>query len=499
MNTSSTSNPFQSSPPPTPLEHFDLVILGGGITGAGIARQAQLQGLKTLLLEKNDFAFGTSSKSGKLIHGGLRYLKQGQWRLVWESCLEKARLLNIMAPQLVTKTSFYFPIFKSTKPGLFLTYLGMLLYWPLTFPYLSSFPKILSKNTFLKHFPFFKKKDLKAVLCFEDCKALDFRLVLETLKSFVQEGGIAYNYCFIKTQYFKEGRYYLNLSNEKYCTANCLIVAAGIWTPFILKELSLPLAPPSLSFTSGIHLTFSSTRLPIKQTMTLLAKKDQRPLYAVSWGSYILVGTTDVFLSKEELEKTQFSPSISKEDKLYILETLQEYFPELNLSFQDILSARIGIRPLVGSHEGKKESELSRDYMLDYHHSLQGNIVAITGGKLTTYRKMAEKTVNLIQKKFFPERKNWKSNSLSISLLGKNLNQSHKELTLDLLKIYFEEEWATTLTDCILRRSECFLAQNIPPKEIWPKIAQLAHYYNPKYSENFYLEELYTLFPKAST
>ena len=385
--------------------HFDILIIGGGITGAGILRDATYRGLKCLLIEKNDFASGTSSNSGKLVHGGLRYLEYLNFKLVRESCHERYNLLNIVAPHLVMPTKFIVPFYKSSRVKCWKMCIGLLLY-----NFLSMFKKVgpiklINKNKT----PHVSKKNLINSISYYDCTVLDSRLVLDTIKSATEHGGFAENYVLFKAIYEKEQVHHFKLEDiiNKTSTINIstssIINATGSWsnqTLDILKQNN----KFNLTYTSGIHLTLHRDKLPINSTISVESTIDQRFIYIVPWENWILVGTTDKTITNIN------DPSIENNDITYLLESLNHYFPTSNITPSDIISVNIGTRPLITNSKINNEVKMPRDHKIIQS---KNKITSVTGGKLTTYRLMANKIVDIHLKAFFKEK--YKKNKSTLS------------------------------------------------------------------------------------
>ena len=376
---------------------YDLVVIGGGITGAGIIRDASMRGLKTLLVEKGDFSSGTSSRSGKLIHGGLRYLKYFQFKLVYESCKERYYLWKIVAPHIVKRVKFFYPFFKSNKTPSWLILLGVFLYSALANFRSLGMPRLILRNKLYQLIPSLNPSAWGGV-AYYDCRANDSRLTIDTLKSAEQAGGEVRNYLEVLRVEVVGGDYLLSLKdhidngNIFKIKSHSIINATGAWSDVVLGDrVQGNQKLFNLKMSEGIHLIFSQQKLSLKEVLTLEARADHRNIYCVPWGDYVLIGTTDrIYTGNPD------SPQIQSEDVAYLLDTLNFYFPKANISPQDILSATVGIRPLVGSSNGKREEEISRDY--EFYFSAPA-MLSVTGGKLTTYRLMAKKCLDLMIKK----------------------------------------------------------------------------------------------------
>lgn len=393
------------------MKIWDVVVIGGGITGSGIVRDIALRGLNSLLLEKNDFASGTSSKSGKLIHGGLRYLKYFQLKLVFESCQERIRLFRTVAPHIVKPVRFYFPFYKDSHTKRWLTALGLFIYDLLSlFRNIQNFKFESSDKTF-HEFSHLKKTDFIGALSYSDCACHDYRLVIDTLKSAFEAGAELKNYFEVLSitkradQIFEITCLNKKTNKEELVLTKTIINSTGVWADDLLKMSSSTPKPFGLKYTCGIHLVFNKTDLPIADTLTLESREDHRNIYLVPWQNYVLVGTTDKIYTQNKENIPILTQHID-----YLFNVLHYYLPDLKLDNSKVVSAYSGIRPLIGSETNKREEEISRDYeiLIDLN-----GILSITGGKLTTYRLMAKHTVDKLITTFFKNKINSPCKTLS--------------------------------------------------------------------------------------
>ena len=380
--------------------HFDMVVIGGGITGAGVARDAAMRGLTCLLLEKGDFASGTSSKSSKLVHGGLRYLQYYNFSLVYEGCRERYILLRKTAPHLVRATRFVFPFYKGAKNPRWLVAMGLALYGLLAIFRNIHLFRFISIKKLLEEEPNLRKEGCVGGLSYYDCKSMDSRLVIDTVKSAAENGAVPFNYCEVTNLDFGENIVKVSatdkISGKKYLfTARMAVNAGGAWADDILEKCA-EAKKFNLQMASGIHLIFSKEKLPVNNTLLVEAPEDRRPVFFIPWKENILVGTTDKYFDGNKDKIPVRSDSID-----YLLSTVNHYFPAANLTRSDARSVFSGIRTLIEEHVGKSEDEASRDeaILID-----ERGIVSIAGGKLTTYRAMAEKAVGEAVTNFFKGR-----------------------------------------------------------------------------------------------
>lgn len=375
-------------------EPFDLLVVGGGITGTGIAREASLRGLKVALVEAEDFACGTSSRSTKLIHGGLRYLKQMDVKLVAESVKERMRLLE-MAPHLVKATPFLFPVYQGDPDPLWMLRCGLTLY-DLFAGKSNPIPhKALRPDVAKAEEPTIKVGGLTGAAQYCDCTTDDGRLTLEVLLSAVDYGTVAANYAEVETFLYDSSGQAVGASVRDRLSgdlievrAKQILLACGPWAD-IVRRKDDPGAAPTLRLTKGVHITVPAERLPIKHAVVMRGP-DGRMMFAVPAGAFSYLGTTDTDHDGDPSEL-----SIDWSDVKYILDSAARTFPEANLTADDVVSAWAGLRNLVRPAGNKSTSGTSRDYALDTSKS---GIISVAGGKLTAFRAMAMHIVD----KLFP-------------------------------------------------------------------------------------------------
>jgi len=379
-------------------ESFDLLIIGGGITGAGIALDAASRGLKTALVEKNDFASGTSSRSTKLIHGGLRYLKQLEFGLVKEVGSERA-VVHRLAPHLVVPEKMLLPLYEKRGLGSMLTSIGLKLYDFLAGVTEADKRRMLTRNQTLKQEPLLDSKDVKGGAIYAEYRTDDARLTIEIMKTAVKHGATAANYCEAQDFIYSEGKItgvivLDGVSGERWdIPAKVVVNATGPWVD-TLRDVNKSKQGKQLHLTKGVHLVVSHDKFPIRQAI-YFDVDDGRMIFAIPRGRTTYIGTTDTNYSGEIDEV-----NTTKEDAVYLIWAVNRTFPEANLSLTDIESSWAGLRPLI-HEEGKSESELSRK---DEIFESASGLISIAGGKLTGYRKMAERIVDLVIKKYLRAR-----------------------------------------------------------------------------------------------
>ena len=379
-------------------ESFDLLIIGGGITGAGIALDAASRGLKTALIEKNDFAFGTSSRSTKLIHGGLRYLKQLEFGLVKEVGSERA-VVHKLAPHLVVPEKMLLPLYEKRGFGSILTSFGLKLYDFLAGVNPEDQRRMLTRNQTLKQEPLLDPTDVKGGAIYAEYRTDDARLTIEIMKTAEAEGACVVNYCeAIDFIYRGDGMIggikIVDHQSEGHFDISAVVVvnAAGPWVD-TLRDVNKSKQGKRLHLTKGVHLVVAHEKFPVKQAI-YFDVEDGRMIFAIPRGRTTYMGTTD----------TNYQSSLdevyaSRDDAAYLIKAVNRTFPKVNLSLGDIESSWAGLRPLI-HEEGKSASELSRK---DEIFESPSGLISIAGGKLTGYRKMAERITDLVMKKYFED------------------------------------------------------------------------------------------------
>lgn len=368
---------------------FDVIVVGGGATGLGVALDAASRGLKTLLLEQADFAKGTSSRSTKLVHGGVRYLAQGDIKLVYEALYERGLLLK-NAPHLVTMQRFVIPNYHWW--GEFLYGLGLKIYDWMAWRYRFAKTAVMNRHSVIRLLPNLESRGLKGGIAYSDGQFDDARLAINIAQSCAQYGGIPINYMkvvgLVKDQHgiisgvdAEDGE-----TGEVYrFGARVVVNATGVFVDDVLR-MDTADGPPLVRPSQGVHLVLDKSFLEGDNALMIPSTEDGRVLFAVPWHDHLLVGTTDTPLDEQRLE-----PVALEEEINFILRTLRQYLVR-KPGEKDILSVFAGLRPLAAQgKEGGKTKEISRSHKLI---TAPSGLITITGGKWTTYRKMAEDTVD---------------------------------------------------------------------------------------------------------
>ncbi len=372
-------------------QEFDLLVIGGGATGAGIALDAAARGLKTALVEKRDFASGTSSKSTKLIHGGLRYLKQLDIALVRETGTERA-IVHRLAPHLVLPEKMLMPLIKDGTYGYWSTSFGLWVYDVLAKVKGDDRRKMLSKEQALEHEPLLDDRILKGGGFYAEYRTDDARLTIELLKTAARKGGLALNYTqaidfiYDDKKQVRGASVRDNITNESFnIKAKRVVSASGPWVDKLRKKNG-SLSGKRLHLTKGIHLVFPHRKIPLNHTL-YFDVPDGRMVFAIPRGKVTYVGTTDTEY-KGDLNRVVST----KDDAIYLLNAINHALPTVKVDKNDIISNWAGLRPLI-HEDGKSPSELSRK---DEIFVSDTGLISIAGGKLTGYRKMAQRIVDLV-------------------------------------------------------------------------------------------------------
>lgn len=380
------------------VETFDVLIIGGGITGAGLALDAVTRGLKTALIEKRDFSAGTSSRSTKLIHGGLRYLEHYDFALVREGLRERAELLRL-APHLAEPFPFVIPIYQEGRRNYdhpLLVRAGLFLYDLLAGKYNIQRHRRVSREEALELAPQLDPRGLKGALVYYDGRTNDARLVVEVIKSAHTHGAAIANYVrllsFSKDAQGKIAGAQLHdeLTGESFAVAaRTVINATGVWMNEV-RSLSETLSEDDkqLRPSKGIHLIVSAERLRVTTAWLIPAIGEKRFYFVVPWEGRVNIGTTDT-----DYQGDNDAPGAFESEALQILAAINAYFPSAQLELSDVISAWAGLRPLISSGNTKQATTaVSRKEEI---FADEDGLISLAGGKLTTYRLMAERGIDL--------------------------------------------------------------------------------------------------------
>ena len=359
---------------------WDIIVVGGGITGAGVLREARRRGYRALLLEQQDFSWGTSSRSSKMVHGGLRYLAAGDLKLTKESVEERERLLT-EAPGLVDRIAFYFTFRKGLFPGRLAMSIILAIY-----DFLAGIKdhRYCKNNELLAQFPGLDTTQLKGASYYTDAMVDDSRLVMRVIQDSIENGAHALNYTKVKNLVLKNGQT-AGVTIEESDTGNTIdlsaaavINATGAWADQLRNEFT---DDKRIRPLRGSHLIFAQSLYPVTNVMTFLHQDDKRGVYVYPWEGTTVLGTTDL----DHQEDLDIEASISDQEIDYLLNGFNRQFPNNQLSRTDILSSWAGVRPVIGAEQGKDPSKERRDHAVWSDHGL----ITVSGGKLTTFRLIA--------------------------------------------------------------------------------------------------------------
>jgi glycerol-3-phosphate dehydrogenase len=372
-------------------QSFDLLIIGGGITGAGIALDAASRGLRTALVEMQDFAAGTSSRSTKLVHGGLRYLKQFEVGVVAEVGKERA-IVYENGPHVTTPEWMLLPFYKNGTFGPLMTSIGLRVYDFLAGVKKQERRKMFSVKETMAKEPLLKREGLLGSGYYVEYRTDDARLTIEVMKKAAEHGAIAVNYARVESFLYDEGCVTGALVRDLISGEACEIRAARIVNatgPWVdkLREMDRSKQGKTLRLTKGVHLVFDQGRFPLRQAV-YFDTPDGRMVFAVPRDGKTYFGTTDTDYHGDDIAH----PVITEEDRSYLLNAANFIFATLKLQEEDVESSWAGLRPLI-QQEGKDPSEISRR---DEIFVSPSGLISIAGGKLTGYRKMAETVVDKV-------------------------------------------------------------------------------------------------------
>ncbi len=453
-------------------ENYDVLIIGGGITGAGIALDAASRGLKTALIEKVDFAYGTSSRSTKLIHGGLRYLKQMEFALVKEVGRERA-IVHKLAPHLVLAEKMLIPVSYKARMGGLLISVGLKVYDWLAKVSKVDQRRMLTKAETLKAEPLLKDENVKGAGLYAEYRTDDARLTLEIIKAAVRHGADCINYMLAEDFVYENNlingvKVKDQLNQDLFeIKAKIVVSATGPWVDE-LRAINKSNKGKRLHLTKGVHLVVSHEKLPVKQAIYFEAP-DDRMIFAIPRDKITYIGTTDTTYTGDK-----DNVYTDKADVDYVLNAVNTSFKNIALQSSDVISSWAGLRPLI-HEEGKSTSELSRK---DEIFISDTGLISIAGGKLTGYRKMAERVVDLVIKKAFDSRSFKPCLTHRIILLQdserKSIQKELAEISEKLNQIFGTDEYAFYLFHTYGEQANQVLdiaEQSLPSKTSDPSLA----------------------------
>ena len=399
-------NPVSSSVPSAALtqraqslanlgsRRFDVLVVGGGITGVGVARDAALRGMNVALVERDDFASGTSSRSSRLVHGGLRYLEHGHLHLVFESSLERRRLLEL-APHLVRPLEFVWPVYAGARVPRWKLGAGLFLYDLLALFRNVAPHRRLDPDEVIAREPRLRAQDLTGGASYFDAATDDARLTLATALGAHEAGATVANHAGVRRLLVTRGRTGGAIvadsigGSEVSVRARIVVNAAGPWSDEI-RRLDEPSARATLRGTKGVHVTVPRDRIGNHNALTLLSPVDGRVMFLLPGDTHAVVGTTDT-----ETDASPDDVRASRDDVDYLLRTANHFFPAAKLTAEDVVCAWAGIRPLVAGRFGTDASAASREHEITVS---ERGVVSVSGGKLTTYRAMSAEVVDVVER-----------------------------------------------------------------------------------------------------
>ena len=367
-----------------PQTEWDIVVVGGGITGAGVAREAAKTGLKVLLIDQKDYAFGTSSRSSKMVHGGLRYIAMGDIKLTKHSLVERELLLN-EAPGLVDRMSYFFAHYKGAGIKNNRWAFAILL---LAYDFLAGIKdrSYFSAKKFLARVPNYRNDKLLGASRYTDAVTDDTRLVMRVLDEACKDGAVTVNYVKAEKTLVRDNKVVgLVVSDELSgqvveLKAKVLVNATGAWVNRLRQEVADETV--SVRPQRGSHLVVSAERLPLHDALILFHPDDQRAMFIYSWEGRTVIGTTDL----DHKDSLDDEAVISADEVTYLLRAANHEFPTANLTTKDVIATWSGVRPIVSSGKGLDPSKERRDHAV----WADKGVISVSGGKLTTFRQIAQ-------------------------------------------------------------------------------------------------------------
>jgi glycerol-3-phosphate dehydrogenase len=438
-------------------EPFDVLVVGGGIVGSGIARDAAMRGLRTALVDKHDFAFGTSSRSSRLLHGGLRYLAQGRVGLVHEASVEKM-IIHRIAPHLADPLPFIFPTRSGTPWKYWKMRMGVKVYDLLCGGRNLGKSSGMSKARAAEVLPGLNEQGLTGAVRYYDGLTNDARLVLDTMRSAAAAGAVVCNYAALEHA-VRDGAVWRCRVVDRVTgktvdlAARSVVNAGGAWA------MNFAASKVKLRLTKGVHLVIRRDRLPIPDAVVMAEGK--RILFAIPWGDRVILGTTDT-----DYAGATESPTCDEQDVNYVLGVTNFTFVDAKLTKDDVISAWSGLRPLIADPNGRP-SDISRAHSIQM---TEPGWIDVAGGKLTTYRLMAEQTVDRIVKHTGAKARACETattpllafegadGSQASRLNGEGAKPKYSaivpvEVSKEAVEHFCRNEWALHLDDVMVRRS----------------------------------------------
>lgn len=422
---------------------LDVLVVGGGIVGSGVARDAAMRGLRVGLVDQHDFAAGTSSRSSRLLHGGLRYLEQGRVGLVHEASVEK-KTIHKIAPHLGEPLGFIFPSYRPEGRPMWQLRIGVKIYDLLCGGRNFQPSRGFSRKETLEMLPALKQPDLYGAVRYFDALTNDARLVLDTLRSAQRHGATVVNYTrFINSTRGADGwtcQLEDRVTGKPFAVrARTIVNATGPWAD------KVPHSSVKLRLSKGIHIVIDRQRLPVPAAVVITEGK--RILFVLPWGQRVIIGTTDT-----DYKGAPEDVAVDNSDISYVLRTVNEFFPSIALAPADIISSWAGIRPLIANPDGSP-SDISRAHQIK---SPEPGWWDIAGGKLTTYRLMSEQALDQIVRHLgvnSPACRTAEEPLLTTQEMSPNSGTLPAPFGREAVAHYVQNEWARHLDDVLLRRS----------------------------------------------
>jgi glycerol-3-phosphate dehydrogenase len=456
---------------------FDLLVIGGGITGAGIARDAARRGLAVALVEREDFASGTSSRSSRLIHGGVRYLEHGYLHLVWEASRERRRLLEL-APHLVRPLRFTWPVYKGARVPRWKLAAALTLYDALALFRNVGRHQRLGRRGVLAAEPALGPEGLTGGAAYWDAATDDARLTLANVIDAAHASATVVNHAevtaltFASPQGMVDGAVLKDLlgGGEIRVQARIVLNACGPWTDEIAR-LEGEHRGPAVRGTKGVHIAVPAARVGNRAAVTMLSPDDGRVMFTLPSGTHTIIGTTDTATAEHPHEVRA-----RRADVRYLLNACNRFFPAAHLTEDDVVAAWAGIRPLVATDKAGSPSSASREHAI--RTSARG-LVSITGGKLTTYRAMAEQCVDVVVRHLGTKAR--QCDTQGAPLPGLRPDAADGDTLLDSTLRWREQdvthavrhEFAERVSDVLMRRTMLAYERKDQGRAVAPRVAAL--------------------------
>ncbi len=455
---------------------FDLLVIGGGITGAGIARDAARRGLAVALVEQDDIGSGTSSRSSRLVHGGVRYLEHGWLHLVFEASRERRRLLAL-APHLVRPLRFTWPVYAGARVPRWKLAAGLTLYDLLALFRNVGRHRRLSRDGILAEEPMLGAEGLRGGAQYWDAATEDARLTLANAIDAAHASATVLNHARVTALTFsKEGRADGAVVKDRLgggevrVQARVVLNACGPWTDEIAK-LEEETRGPAVRGTKGVHIAVPAARVGNRAAVTMLSPDDGRVMFTLPAGTHTIIGTTDTATAEHPAEVRA-----SRADVRYLLNACNRFFPQARLTDDDVVAAWAGIRPLVAKGRPGEPSSMTREHAI---RTSKRGVVSITGGKLTTYRAMAEQCTDVVVRQLGARVR--RCDTATAPLPGQRPERAVDDIPLDPAQPWSErdvlhavkQEFAETVSDVLMRRTTLAFERRDNGRGVAARVAEI--------------------------